>query len=135
MKSNRAHKYIGMLLLLVVILAAVCFFANPAIAYGDSVYTISNSNPNGVYDMGTNIYGMPVFKHPSKAFEQALQDYADGIEALHEAYDLSPISEDTWASYGAVGMEFPTDDEKIKAQAVHFAQFCDIYENSFQYGF
>ena len=88
---------------------------------------------DGAYDIGANKDGMPIFKNPDKAFNQALIDYADGFAAIQKEFDLKPISKRNWKEYENYGCQLSGDnDEDIRKQGVKISQFFDIYENSFK---
>lgn len=83
------------------------------------------------YALGLNSFGTPVFENPKEAFQQACMDYASGIAAIQQQFQLEPISPSNWKPYGVYGIQIVTDDEALQEACVNVSKFFDYYENSF----
>ncbi len=83
------------------------------------------------YDIGVSQYGRPIFKDADAAFEQALEDYADGFEYIADSFGLPSITKYNYGLYKTYGWQAASENEDIYSQCRAITQFFDIYENSF----
>ena len=83
-------------------------------------------------EIGANIKGMPVFKDPNRALNQAQIDYKEGFDAIAEEFDFKPLNRKNFRIYGKHGWQLTTGTDEAKRQGSIISQFFDIYENSFQ---
>ncbi|NLZ75113.1 MAG: hypothetical protein GX914_01260 [Erysipelotrichia bacterium] len=88
------------------------------------------------WQFGENKYGQIVFVDPDKAFDLAMEKYAEAINLIYdnykEEYHLDKFSKKNYHIYMMLGWQLPTDDEQIRKQGVKLTQFLDVYENSFK---
>lgn len=93
---------------------------------------ITQFGDNSTYEIGADKNGYAVFKNPEKAFKQMKIDYEDGIKAIKEEYNLSPISKRNFRLYGVYGWQLTrTKDAEAIEQGRKVTAFMDIYENSY----
>ena len=104
---------------------------NEVVSYYDMSRLPSDFGGEEPYLIGANADGLPVFLDPNAAFEQALIDYKEGIEAIQKEYYLLPITKWTWRSYGTYGWQITHEDPDIVDQAFEVSRFLRIYGNSF----
>lgn len=90
------------------------------------------NNNSGVYDVGANQEGMPVFKDTDKAFKQIIIDCEDGFMAIQEEFNLKVINKNNFKDYMLYGWQLRTDNDEIREQGMRITEFFDIYENSFK---
>ena len=83
------------------------------------------------FAIGADRRGMAVFKDPHKAFQTLTELYMDGIRAIWEQYDLTPLSESNYADYKTYGWQTTVGSKDAQEQAAFVTGFFDIYENSF----
>ena len=82
------------------------------------------------FEIGANIKGEAVFKHPNKAFKRLINDYGQVLKKIEEENHLAKISKKNYRVYMQYGWQVSgTDDEQAQGQFV--TKFLDIYENSF----
>ena len=84
------------------------------------------------YEIGADKNGMPVFKDPDAALEQAKEDFAEGFKQLENEFDLKPVSKDNWDGYKIYGWQTTSEDADIAKQCMEITSFFDIYENSYK---
>ncbi|MEH6944732.1 hypothetical protein [Bacillus sp. JJ722] len=84
------------------------------------------------YEIGANVFNMPIFKDHDAAFEQALVDYKEGIASIAKESDLEPINQNNYKRYKILPTKNPSEDEAVFEQKVEITKFLDIYENSFE---
>ena len=107
-------------------------YFSPGIYYEGDVSKWEDSFPNhSAYELGLNSEGMPVFKDPNKALNQAKVDYSDAIKEIRRKFKLLPLTKYTYKQYGMYGWQVASDNEMINEQGRKLSQFLDIYENSF----
>lgn len=85
---------------------------------------------NEAYEIGANSKGMPIFKDPKKALQQAQIDYKKGFTAASDEFGLQPINKKNYKDYKTYARQLETKDKTIKQQGVIVSKFLDIYENS-----
>lgn len=83
------------------------------------------------YALGLNSFGTPVFENPKEAFQQACMDYASGIAAIQQQFQLEPVSLSNWKPYKVYGAQIVTEDGALREACINVSKFFDYYENSF----
>ena len=87
---------------------------------------------NEAYLIGANSEGLPILHNPDLAWEAMLSDYADGLKAIQNSFDLAEITKEDFGFYKAYGMQI---DDAYSAETIEqckdVSRFLDIYENSF----
>ncbi len=83
------------------------------------------------FDIGANKYGKAVFKNPDKAMKRLKKDYKQGIKLIQKEYQLLPLSNFNYKSYGIYGWQVTNGTKEEQEQARFVSRFMDIYENSF----
>ena len=120
---------------------AVCFLTNPR-TNGDPAEVVGKydtgslggafvTSGNPAYEIGVNIYGMPVFADTDAAFVAILTDCADGFAYLSKEFDLPAVTKWNYEDYKTYGWQAGAEDEVALKQCMEISRFFDIYENSF----
>lgn len=112
--------------------------------YYTQEYLIGENNIQGQVDInyfydknidfaiGANKEGQAVFKNPSKAFKILKKDYKQGLKKIQKEFNLFPINQFNFESYGKYGWQVTTNSEIEKEQVDFITAFIDIYANSFK---
>lgn len=110
---------------------------DPAIVVSD--YDASNlagtflTSENEAYRIGSNSEGLPVFINTDLAWAAMLNDYADGLSAIQNSFDLAKIEKDDFEFYKLYGVQMDGSlDVEISEQCKDISYFLDIYENSLE---
>lgn len=145
MKPNKRKIIILFLSILIVIGTLVYFkvyYQTSDLKYSQE-YVIGQNNIKGnvdtnyflskgkEFEIGANQYGYAVFKTPTEAFKKLKTDYKDGLTIIQKEFNLLPINESNYESYGTYGWQVTTGSKEEKEQAGFISSFIDIYENSF----
>lgn len=125
------------LLLLATMLSCTSETSNdPAIVVSD--YDVSKlagtflTSENEAYRIGSNSEGLPVFINTDLAWAAMLNDYADGLSAIQNSFNLAKIEKDDFEFYKLYGAQMDgSADVEISEQCKDISYFLDIYENSF----
>ncbi len=83
------------------------------------------------FEIGANKYGCAVLKNPKEAFKKLKADYKDGLRIIGKEFNLLPINQLNYKSYGTYGWQVTTGSKEEIEQAKFISSFIDIYENSF----
>lgn len=116
----------------VILLSACGINANSKVVGEYDVTRLSVAFPShDAYAIGANAKGMPIFKDPKKALEQAKKDYALGFSAIAKEHHLRPVTNRNFEQYMTYGWQIQTEDPSIHKQGAMITRFFDIYENGF----
>ena len=136
MKKTLIVIFCSLLLVVAVFVFASNTSNRPADVVGD--YDTSNlsgsflESENEAYLIGANSEGLPIFHNPDFAWEAMLSDYADGLKAIQNAFDLAEITKEDFGFYKVYGMQVDAADAvDIVEECRDISRFLDIYENSF----
>lgn len=136
-KHTRKCFISGLCILSVIILVVICYQYRINSLYAKVAAPIpANQIPaflddKDAYALGLNSFGTPVFENPEEAFQQAGIDYASGIEAIQEQFQLEPISPSNWNPYKVYGAQIVLEDAALREECINVSKFFDYYENSF----
>lgn len=83
------------------------------------------------FEIGANKYWDAVLKNPTEAFKKLKTDYKDGLRIIRKEFNLLPINQLNYKSYGTYGWQVTTGSKEEIEQARFISSFIDIYENSF----
>lgn len=97
----------------------------------DNSQLSANFGDKEAYEIGANAKGMPIFKDPEMALQQAQNDYKKGFDATRVEFNLMPISNKNYKDYMTYAWQLETKDETVIKQGILVSKFLDIYENSF----
>lgn len=91
------------------------------------------NSENEAYQIGRNSLDRPVFKYPQKAWDAFIVDYAVGITAIQETFNLDPISQKDYKFYSTYGFDMPIGTPvDVEEQCKDVSSFLQIYSNGFR---
>lgn len=75
------------------------------------------------FEIGANIKGYAVFKHPNKAFQTFVSTYESSLNKIKEEFDLENITKDNYQVYLQYGWQVKWYTRRTRRNSICFSIF------------